>query len=207
MNLSVIKTLCETKNVKFKDLCNVIGITDAGLYKAINNNKISAEYLEKIADYFGVSVGVFFGKKTNANIKGVTARMFEHYVAILFYIAKYYSEQNGLVPALNKAFNNYKKEDKEFFYMSELVTKQWKLTEDDFNELQKMGAITHYQFVILKTWARCDYDILVFVKVYCGLYDNATIMELYKYFKEQPNSDKWETSIRKINDYGVAQLF
>ncbi len=61
MNLSVIKTLCETKNVKFKDLCNVIGITDAGLYKAINNNKISAEYLEKIADYFGVSVGVFFG--------------------------------------------------------------------------------------------------------------------------------------------------
>lgn len=63
MNLTVIKELCEKKKVKFIDLCNQIGITDAGLYKAINNNKISAEYLEKIAVFFGVSVGLFFGEK------------------------------------------------------------------------------------------------------------------------------------------------
>ncbi|MBR4678215.1 MAG: helix-turn-helix transcriptional regulator [Bacteroidales bacterium] len=60
MNLGIIKTLCEGKNIKFKDLCNEIGITDAGLYKAINNNKISSEYLERLSKFFNVPVDVFF---------------------------------------------------------------------------------------------------------------------------------------------------
>lgn len=60
MNLGIIKALCEGKNIKFKDLCNEIGITDAGLYKAINNNKISSEYLERLSKFFDVPVDVFF---------------------------------------------------------------------------------------------------------------------------------------------------
>ena len=60
MKLGIIKTLCEGKNIKFKDLCNEIGITDAGLYKAINNNKISSEYLERLSKFFNVPVDVFF---------------------------------------------------------------------------------------------------------------------------------------------------
>ncbi len=62
MNLGIIKTLCNQKGIKIKNLCNEIGISDAGLYKAINNNKISSEYLEKLATYFGVPIGVFFGE-------------------------------------------------------------------------------------------------------------------------------------------------
>ena len=66
INLGIIKELCKKKKVKFTDLCKQIGITDAGLYKAINKNKISAEYLDKIAKYFDVSVGVFFGEKQDS---------------------------------------------------------------------------------------------------------------------------------------------
>lgn len=38
-------------------------MTDAGLYKAINNEKISSDYLEKIAKELETPVGVFFGEE------------------------------------------------------------------------------------------------------------------------------------------------
>ncbi|MBO7596208.1 MAG: helix-turn-helix transcriptional regulator [Bacteroidales bacterium] len=197
MNLGIIKTLCEERNIKFKDLCNVIGITDAGLYKAINNNKISAEYLEKIADYFGVSVGVFFG-----NNNQVSTSIFEHYALILFVFAKYYFDNNKIVPLFKKTFNNYMKTDKEFLYMSVLVTKQWKLKETDFCELQKTGVITNCQYVILKIWSKCNYDIEIFVRVYCELNDGDKMVDLAnKYYKQ------WKSIYETIDNLSNAHLF
>ena len=45
----------------------MIGISERGLHKAIDNNSITAEYLGKIAQSLGVSVGVFFEEKTASN--------------------------------------------------------------------------------------------------------------------------------------------
>lgn len=63
MDLNIIKTLCKKRNEQFKSLCKSIGISDAGLYKAIKKNNLSAEYLERIAKHFNVSVGIFFAEK------------------------------------------------------------------------------------------------------------------------------------------------
>lgn len=63
LNLSVIKTLCNQKNITLKEFCKQIGVTDTGLSHAIRNNRTTSDFLEKAANYFGVSVGVFFGEK------------------------------------------------------------------------------------------------------------------------------------------------
>ena len=79
MNLSIIRSLCRQKGITFRDLCREIGITDAGLCKAINKNKISSEYLEKMSKYFDVPVGVFFGETQCVSLEAL-----KHYVDIFF---------------------------------------------------------------------------------------------------------------------------
>lgn len=61
LNLSVVKTLCYQKKITLKEFCKQIGVTDTGLSHAIKNNKTTSEFLEKAANFFGVSVDVFFG--------------------------------------------------------------------------------------------------------------------------------------------------
>lgn len=64
MDLSVIKTLCKQNNITVKEFAQKIGYTEAGISRTIKNNKTTSDFLEKAANYFGVSVDVFFGGST-----------------------------------------------------------------------------------------------------------------------------------------------
>lgn len=63
MDLKLIKSLVKEKDITIKELSQKIGMSERGLHKSIRNNSISAEYLEKIANYLDVSIGIFFGEK------------------------------------------------------------------------------------------------------------------------------------------------
>lgn len=71
MNLLKIKELCEHKNGGLKRLAEEIGMSEQNLHRCINNNKIQAGDLEKIAHSFNVSISIFFedqSLKENINV-------------------------------------------------------------------------------------------------------------------------------------------
>lgn len=60
INLSVIKDLCQRESISVRKLAEKIDIKPSSLQSAIDNNSTTLTNLEKIANYFGVSVGIFF---------------------------------------------------------------------------------------------------------------------------------------------------
>lgn len=64
MDLSLIRKLCEKRSGGMKKLASDIGMSEANLHRCVNNNKIQASDLEKIALLLNVRVGVFFGENT-----------------------------------------------------------------------------------------------------------------------------------------------
>lgn len=62
VNLSIIKDLCQKKGISVRKLAENINVKPSSLQSAIDNNSTTLANLEKIANYFGVSVGLFFGE-------------------------------------------------------------------------------------------------------------------------------------------------
>ena len=65
MDLLIIKKMCENREGGLKGLAKDIGMSEANLHRCINNNKIQATDLEKIASLLKIKVGVFFGEISN----------------------------------------------------------------------------------------------------------------------------------------------
>ena len=55
-----IKELCKERGITQEDLARRLGIRPSSLSQAIGRNRLSAEYLERIADALKVSVGELF---------------------------------------------------------------------------------------------------------------------------------------------------
>lgn len=63
MDLQLIKKMCEIREGGLKGLAKDINMSEANLHRCINNNKIQATDLEKIASLLNVRVGMFFGEQ------------------------------------------------------------------------------------------------------------------------------------------------
>ena len=59
-----IKELCKERGITQEDLARRLGIRPSSLSQAIGRNRLSAEYLERIADALKVSVGELFEHET-----------------------------------------------------------------------------------------------------------------------------------------------
>ena len=77
MDLQLIKFLAKDNKITIKDLSQKIGMSEQGLHRSIRTNSIAAEYLERIAKYFGVSVGVFYGEKDITPLKKLVSDAFK----------------------------------------------------------------------------------------------------------------------------------
>jgi len=55
-NLQHIKTLAEQRKVTLKDVFTHAGMSEAGFHRSIKNGNMGIEYLDKIADFFDISV-------------------------------------------------------------------------------------------------------------------------------------------------------
>lgn len=64
MDLQLIKKMCENREGGLKKLALDIGMSEANLHRCINNNKMQATDLEKIASLLNVRVGIFFGENS-----------------------------------------------------------------------------------------------------------------------------------------------
>jgi transcriptional regulator with XRE-family HTH domain len=60
MNYGIIKKIAKDKKLSIKMLAKLCGMTEAGLYQAMNNKTLKIETLEKIAEILGVSITIFF---------------------------------------------------------------------------------------------------------------------------------------------------
>ena len=58
-----IKKLCRDDGITLKQLSDETGISQTAITMSISRNSTTLETLDKIARYFGVSVGVFFGEE------------------------------------------------------------------------------------------------------------------------------------------------
>ncbi|MCR4558777.1 MAG: helix-turn-helix transcriptional regulator [Bacteroidales bacterium] len=63
VDLKVIKILCNEAGITLKKLSDKTKISQTAITMAMQRNSTTLETLEKIAKYFHVSVGVFFGEK------------------------------------------------------------------------------------------------------------------------------------------------
>lgn len=60
MNLGLIRTLSEKRTGGMRKLAADIGMSEANLHRCVNNNKIQAADLEKIARLLNIDIRVFF---------------------------------------------------------------------------------------------------------------------------------------------------
>lgn len=67
VDLKLIKKLCYDAGITMKTLSDKTKISQTALAMAIQRNSTTLETLEKVAHFFGVSVGVFFGEKDSFN--------------------------------------------------------------------------------------------------------------------------------------------
>jgi len=90
MNLSVIKTLCKQKNITVKEFAQKIGYTEAGISRTIKNNRTTSDFLEKAANFFGVSVGIFFEGADGLTLADAETRItkLENTLYTIFYCDK-----------------------------------------------------------------------------------------------------------------------
>lgn len=61
--LSVLKDLCREKGITLTKLATEIGMAQSAISESIKRNNMTLSNLDKIAKYFGVPVGIFFGEK------------------------------------------------------------------------------------------------------------------------------------------------
>ena len=59
-----IKELCKERGITQADLARRLGIRPSSLSQAISRNRLSAEYLERIASVLHVSIGELFEHDT-----------------------------------------------------------------------------------------------------------------------------------------------
>lgn len=196
MNLQLIKSLAKENKITLRELSQKIGMSEQGLHRSIRTNSIAAEYLENIAQCLGVSIGVFYGEKQPHTTNKVSAKIFQHYVDTFFFIINNYisgkltfgnNKKVSNINDLKRWIKDYKKQDTEFNYMSELIINVWKLTEDDFADLLKSGVLTKKQS-ILKLWARFGYDLKSFVDTYSAITANEEMYELRNIYKKELES-------------------
>ena len=62
IDLSIINGLCEKKGITKKKMCDDLGFAPSKITDMLKNNSTTLVNLEKIANYFDVSVGLFFGE-------------------------------------------------------------------------------------------------------------------------------------------------
>ena len=67
VDLKLIKKFCYDAGITMKTLSEKTKISQTALAMAIQRNSTTLETLEKVAHFFGVSVGVFFGEKDSFN--------------------------------------------------------------------------------------------------------------------------------------------
>ena len=59
-----IKELCKERGITQEDLARRLGIRPSSLSQAISRNRLSADYLERIADALNVDVGELYEHDT-----------------------------------------------------------------------------------------------------------------------------------------------
>lgn len=60
MNLLVIRDLCKKNEVTIRSVANHIGMSEQNFHRCIKTNKIDAEALFQVAQFFNVSINYFF---------------------------------------------------------------------------------------------------------------------------------------------------
>lgn len=70
MNLQKIKELCINRPGGLRKLAADIKMSETNLHRCINNNKIQAHDLEKVANCLGVPVSVFFSDPIHIEAHG-----------------------------------------------------------------------------------------------------------------------------------------
>ena len=63
MNLSIIRNLSEKRVGGMRKLASDIGMSEANLHRCVNNNKIQAADLEKIALLLKIDIRIFFDEQ------------------------------------------------------------------------------------------------------------------------------------------------
>ncbi|MBR4273554.1 MAG: helix-turn-helix transcriptional regulator [Bacteroidales bacterium] len=88
--MSIIKDLCQKESISVRKLAEKIDIKPSSLQSAIDNNSTTLTNLEKIANFFGVSVGIFFEGADGLTLADAETRItkLENTLYTIFYCDK-----------------------------------------------------------------------------------------------------------------------
>lgn len=66
MNLLIIRNLCKSNEVSMRSVASYIGMSEQNFHRCIKTNKIDAETLHQIAQFFHISINDFFDEDAGA---------------------------------------------------------------------------------------------------------------------------------------------
>ena len=71
MDLGILRKFSERREGGLKKIAAEIGMSEANLHRCINNNKIQASDLEKIASLLKINIGVFFNEDVSGRNQAI----------------------------------------------------------------------------------------------------------------------------------------
>jgi len=104
-NLQHIKILAEQKKVTLKEIIIYCGVSEAGFHKSIKTQSMGIQTINKIADFFGVSISELIGDDAFVENKGNDVN-----VENVGIYKKLVTTQEGLIDKQEKLYNSSVKE-------------------------------------------------------------------------------------------------
>lgn len=94
-NLLLIRTLCEKKKIKIRELASRIGKDESSIQSMIRTGSTNTKTLEAIAEIFNVSPGIFFDSPSENNMGNSLNKEAE-----IAYLKKILEEKERLIQVL-----------------------------------------------------------------------------------------------------------
>lgn len=178
INLGIIKELCTQKGITLKKLAQDIDISQTGLTSAIKNNGTTLETLWKIANYLGVSVGLFFGEE-NKMAYSLNWRMGVHTLEeSLIMIVEHYTKKTGADKfkgvqelfegghILEDTFGRDRSTADTLLFSWINIFRKSGTGEEDFLEWKNSGVISSKCCAILRMLADANYNFEEMLRTY-----------------------------------------
>ena len=151
VNLSIIKDLCEAKGVSVRKMAIDSGLTQSTVASMMRSTSTTLENIERIAKYFDLSVGVFFGEHNKAEqVLSILDSAFaddkkrtDDIVTAINQAAKVFDDmQMNDDPKLRKKFLQYQRKQFKSVIGNIYVDMLMRLGSDELNKLVALGYIS-----------------------------------------------------------------
>lgn len=103
MNLLIIRELCKKYEVSIRSVAQHVGMSEQNFHRCIKTNKIDAETLFQVAQFFNVSINYFFNEDAISMTLGNENNILKEYRREIELLKELASEKERTIQILMKS--------------------------------------------------------------------------------------------------------